>query len=118
MNSILEVLIVSLISHLPQIAIGIVGLVLVHTRLKRFHPKAYFYGTMGLTLLLANGLLGVATRAYIRANSGNFDNGADMVNMLTKVNLVSFVVLASSVVLILVALLADRGSAENLRVAT
>jgi hypothetical protein len=116
MNSILNALLASP-SHLSLIAIAIVGLVLAHTRLKRLHPKAYIYGTVGLALLLANGFLGVATVAVIQANARDFGNGAAVANILTKFNLASFIVLTSSLVLILVALLADRRSAENSRVA-
>ena len=116
MNSILDVLLASLIPHMPQIAIAIVGLVLIHTRLKRLHPRAYIYGTVGLVLLLGNGLLGVATRAYIQANVRNFESGPAIASMLTKLNLASFVVLTLSLALILVALLADRSPVENPRV--
>jgi hypothetical protein len=118
MISILDVLLFSLVSNLPQIAIAIVGLVLVKTRLKGFHPRAYLYGTAGLALLLANGLLGAATRAYIHANAGNYGDASTLANRVTMANVVSFVVLAVSLVLILVALLADRSTASNSHSAT
>lgn len=117
MTLILEVILASLISNVPEIAIATVGLVLVHTKLKRLHPRAYFYGTLGFVLLLAHGLLGVAIRAYLLAYATNYENGAALANKLTMVNLVGFVVLAVSLVLILVALLADRTSATSPRVA-
>jgi hypothetical protein len=117
MNSILEVVLSSLISSLPQIAIATVGLVLVHNRLRQSHPRAYLHGTLGMALLLANGLLGVAVRAYIQANAGQLHESAAWVNRLTMANLVSFVVLAASLVLILIALVADRNPDRSSRVA-
>jgi hypothetical protein len=116
MNSLLEILLASFISSLPQIGIAIVGLVLIHTRLRRLHPRAHLFGTIGFALLLANALLGVAIRAYVPYAKHSYDPIA-FANMLTTTNLISFVVLSASLVLILVALLADRDSAKSSRVA-
>lgn len=117
MNSILDVVLVPIASSLPQIAIAIVGLILIHTRLKPFYRRAYVHGTMGLSLLLANGLLGVATRAYIQANARNHDNAVAMANTVTMANFVGVVVLTAALLFILVALLADRSPDKGSRVA-
>jgi hypothetical protein len=117
MSSIFDVLVSSLVSSLPQIAIAIVGLVLIQTRLKRGHPRAYFYGNIGLVLLLAHGLLGVSTRAYIHVNARNYGNATDFANTLTIANFVGFIVLSLALILILAALVADRSSADSSRVA-
>jgi hypothetical protein len=116
MNSMFEVLLGSLISSLPQVAIATVGLVLIHLRLRRLHPGAHLYGTIGFALLLANGLLGVAIRAYVTYAKDSYDPVA-LAKMFTTTNLVSFVVLSVSLVLILVALLADRDPPKSSRVA-
>ena len=117
MTSILEVMLSSLIWSLPQIAIATVGLVLVHIKLKRSHPRTYLYGTLGFGLLLANGLLGMGVRAFIQINARNYENGAALANKLILANQVGFVALNVSLVLILVALLADRNSAKGSGVA-
>jgi hypothetical protein len=116
MNSTLEILLASLLSSLPQAGIAIVGLVLIHTRLRRLHLRAHLYGTIGLALLLANALLGVAIRAYIPYAQQSYEPVV-FANMLSIANLISFVVLSASLVLILVALLAARDPAKSSRVA-
>ncbi len=116
MNSTFEILLGALIVNLPQIATAAVGLVLIHTRLRRLHARAHLYGSIGFALLLANGLLGVAIRASIPYARQSYEPAA-FAKALTVTNLVSLVVFSASLILILVALLADRKPAENSRVA-
>ncbi len=116
MSSMLEILLSSLIPNLPQIGIATVGLVLIHARLRRIHPRAYIYGAIGFGLVLANGLLGVAFRVYIPYARRAYEP-AVFAKMLAATNLVSLVVFWASLVLILVALFADRDSARSSRVA-
>lgn len=117
MNQIVAILLSSLFTALPHIVIAIVGLVLIQTRLKQVHPRAYLYGALGLTLLLANGLLGVGARVYFQVYVRDAPRGPDLANILTVFNLASFVVLTASLVLILMAILADRSPETNSRVA-
>lgn len=116
MDSMFEIIMISLVTSLPQIAIATVGLVFVHTRLRRFYPRAHFYGTVGLALLLAHGLLVAAFRGYVPYFRQSYDPVA-FANLLTKYNLISYVVFSASFVFTLVALLADRSPAKNSRVA-
>src|SRR5688572_1031365 len=116
MNSMFEIILTALISSLPQAAIATVGLVLIHTKLRRLHPRAHLYGIIGFALLLANGLIGGAFRAYMPYARRSYEPLV-FANMITKINLVSFVILSASLVLILVALLADRDPAKSSRVA-
>jgi hypothetical protein len=116
MNLTVEILLSSLITALPQIAIGTVGLMLIHTRLKRLHPRAYLYGTLGLALLLVNGLWSALTRTYIQAAfAAQNEHPVALANKTTMANLAGFVVLTGSLIFILVAVLADRGSARTSR---
>jgi hypothetical protein len=116
MNIVVEIFLSNLITGLPQIGIASVGLILIQTRLKGFHPRAYRYGTIGLALLLVNGLWGVLSRTYIQAASvAQTQHPVALANKITMVNLVGFVVLTGSLILILVAVLADRDSAKSSR---
>jgi hypothetical protein len=116
MKSIVEIILSSLISGLPHIAIGTVGLILIHTRLKRPHPRAYRYGTFGLALLLANGLWGVLSRTYVQAAfAAQTQHPVALANKITIANLAGFVILTGSLIFVLAAVLADRDSAKSSR---
>ena len=97
-----------LITTLPQIIIAVVGLTLIHTRLKRLHPRAYLYGNIGLVLLLVNALWRVLSQAYIQAHIAQGQDRLALASMMTMANLAGFVVLTGSWIFVLVALLADR----------
>lgn len=116
MSSVLEILLISLIPNLPQIGIATAGLVVIHTRLRRTHPRAHLYGTIGFALVLANALLGVAFRAYI-PYARSWYGPTVFAKMLTITNIVNLVVVGASLVLILIALISDRDSAKSGRVA-
>lgn len=117
MPTTLELFFSNLITGLPQIAIGAVGLLLVHTRLRRSHPKAYLYGTIGMTLLLANGLLGVLSRTYIQSAIAQAQHPISLANKTSMVSAAGYLISVISLVFILMALVADRGSEQNSRVA-
>jgi hypothetical protein len=108
-----EILLTSLVSALPQIAIAIVGLILVHTRLREFHQRAYLYGTTGLALMLLNGLWGALARTYALTNAAQSLHPVELANKLSMVGLISYVLLSASLVLLLAALLADRDSIKG-----
>ena len=116
MNSMLAILPAALILNLPQIAIAAVGLVLIHIKLKRPHPRVHLYGTIGLAFLLAHGLLGVAISLSMPYARRSYEPAA-FAKWITVTNLASLGVLSASLVLLLVALLADREAAKSLRVA-
>lgn len=108
-----EILVTSLVSALPQIAIAIVGLILVHTRLKDYHRRAYLYGTIGLALMLVNGLWGALARTYTLTDAAQSLHPVALANKLSMANLISFVLLSASLVLLLAGLLADRDSVKG-----
>lgn len=115
MSQMIEIILSLLITTLPQIIIATVGLILVHNRLKRLHPRAYLHGSIGLALLLVNALWRVLSQAYFQAHIAQGQDRLALTNMLTMANLAGFVVLMGSWVFILVALLADRDLAESSR---
>jgi hypothetical protein len=102
-----------LISMSPQILVATVGLILVHTRLKRRHPRAYRYGTIGLALLLVHLLLSTLSTTYVRATLAQGQAGPAAVNTFTMTNVAAYVALVASWIFILVALLADRDLAKG-----
>src|SRR5262245_41896248 len=115
MSQMVEVILSSLIAGLPQIVIAGVGLVLVRTRLKRAHTRAYLYGNIVLAFLLVKSLWSVFTRAYIHAHIAQAQDRVDFANKLTMANLAAFVILMASLAFILAAILADRDQTKNPR---
>ena len=114
MTSTVEIFLSFLITSLPTIAIATVGLVLVHTRLRRSHPRAYRCGTAGLALLLVNGLGAVVAQTYIQAaRAAQTQHPLALASKITMVGVAGFVVTTAALVLILVAVLADRGTAGS-----
>jgi hypothetical protein len=111
MNSTSAALLAALIYNLPQIATAAIGLVLIHTKLRRLHPRAHLYGGIGFALLLASGLLSVATRVAIPYVRQSYEPAA-FAKALAITSLVGLVAFSASLILILVALLADRKPAD------
>jgi hypothetical protein len=107
-----------LIATLPQIIIAMVGLVLVHTRLRGLHPKAYLYGSIGLALMLVNALWRIAGQAYFQAQIDQGQDRLALTPLLAITNLAGTVILIGSSVFILLALLADRDLPGGSRSAT
>ena len=115
MSQMIAITLSLLIGTLPQIIVATVGLILVHAKLKQLHPRAYFYGNIGLALLLLNALWRVLSQAYLQAHIVQGQDRLALTNMLTMANLAGFVVQIGSSVFILVALLADRDLAKSSR---
>jgi hypothetical protein len=115
MSQVVEAFLSSLIVGLPQIVIATVGLMLVHTRLKRLHPRAYLFGNIGLVLLLVNALWSAVSRAYIQAYIAQVQDRLAFASKLTLANLAGFVILIASLAFILAATLADRDPARGSR---
>ncbi len=116
MTSIVANFLPHLFEQLPGIVIGTAGLILIHTRWKRAHPRAHLYGSIGLALLLVNGLWRALSRTYIHAAyDAQTLTTVALVNKSTMANLTGFVVFTASLVFILVAILADRDSVKSSR---
>jgi len=118
MTSTIEIFFSNLIGGLPQIAVAAVGLILIQTRLKRVHPRAYRYGSIGFVLLLASAIWGVFGRTYfLAASAAEPLNRVALANSITMVGLVGSIGLIAALIFILVAVLADRDAASSSGVA-
>lgn len=115
MDQMIAIILSILVTTLPQIIVATVGLVLVRSRLKGFHPRAYFYGNIGLALLLANSLSRVLGQAYFQTQIAQGQDRMAVTTVLSIANFVGFVLFTASLVFILVALLADRESGNGSR---
>ena len=115
MSQMVEMIPRLLVAALPQMIFATVGLILVHARLRRLHPRAHLHGTIGLALLLLNAIWGVLSQAYFQARIAQGQDGLALMNMLPVANLAGLLVMIGSWVFILVALLADRDSARASR---
>lgn len=101
-----------LIPQAPQIVIGVIGLVLIQTRLKRSHPRAHLHATIGLALLVVEGILAALAVAILTSEYSPRD-GAVFANKLSRINLAGYVVTAAALSFLLAALLANREPIER-----
>lgn len=101
-----------LIPQAPQIVIGVIGLVLIQTRLKRSHPRAHLHATIGLTLLVVEGIIAALVLAILMSEYSPTDRVA-FANKLSTVNLAAYVVTAAALAFLLAALLANREPIER-----
>jgi hypothetical protein len=115
MSQTVEVFLSSLVVGLPQIIIAVVGLVLVHTKLKELHQRAYLYGNIGLGLLLVYALWSASIRVYIQTNMAQAQDRLAVINNFSIANLAGFVILIASLGFMLVAMLADRNPSKSPR---
>ncbi len=101
----------ALIASLPTLMIGVVGAVLSHIRLRQTYAKARRLAISGFSLLAVQALLGAGVRVYLdmMVTSGSMLPVA-FGNYLTTTGLVSYLLLAASLILLLLAVLADRDS--------
>ena len=106
----------ALISSSPILVIGVVGAVLSHIRLRQTHARARLLAVSGFGLLAAQALLGAGVRAYLdmMVISGSMLPVA-VGNHRTITGVVSYLLLAASLILLLLAVLADRDSSGTSR---
>jgi hypothetical protein len=106
----------NIVTASPQLVIAVVGLILVHKRLKGLNPKAYFHGNVGLALLLMNGLWRVLTQTYIQsAQLAQERHPIELANMISLFSVVGFAISTATLVFMLAAIVADREPGKNSR---
>ena len=97
-----------LLSSLPVLVIAVVGIVLCHRKLPQSHAKARRLATGGLSLMALETLVRSVMSAYVTVSRTEGRVGLPMVNALSIVNAVAYLLLLVSLVLMLLAVLADR----------
>lgn len=101
--------VVGLIPVLPIIATAIIGLVLCRRRLAQSHPKASARATAGWVLLIAYFVVGQGAGVLIAFNAAQSADRTGFVKWLSVSNVASQIILLASAILLLQAILADRG---------
>jgi hypothetical protein len=116
MNSMASLIFSNLVTASPQLVIAVVGLILVHKRLKGVHSKAYFHGNVGLVLLLMNGLWRALTQTYIQsARLAQERHPIELANMTSFFSVVGFAIFTATLIFMLAAIIADREPGKNSR---
>lgn len=100
----------ALIASLPILVIAVVGAVLSRSRIPQAHAKARRLATIGFSLLGLHALVGAAMRAYVDTRFIDTGDRVAMANALSLTGVVTYLLLAASLVLLLLAVLADRNS--------
>ena len=115
MNNSVAIFASALLSSLPLLLIAVVGVVLSRSRLPHTHSRAKLLATLGFSLLGLQALVGTTVRiqvTYLLASSGD---RLARPGALTAVGIVSYLLQAASLILLLCAVLADRGPHESSR---
>jgi hypothetical protein len=100
----------ALIASLPLLVIAVVGLMLSRSKIPQAHTKARRLATSGFVVLGLHALIGAAMRAYLDTLFIGTGDRVAMANVLGLTNVAAYLLLATSLVLLLLAVLADRNS--------
>jgi hypothetical protein len=98
----------ALVGSLPVVAIAVVGIVLSRVKIPEAHAKARRLSTFGFSLLLLQALIGTTLRTYISYMAIESGDRLAMANQLTLIGVVASLLLWASLILLLLAVLADR----------
>lgn len=115
MDNLTTLILSSLLASLPLLLIGAVGAVLSHTRLKQTSAKAGRFATLGFGLIAAQALLGSIMRAYFLGLRDDGTHPVPIANGFTLIGLVTSIMLWVALILLLLAVLADRKVPESVR---
>jgi hypothetical protein len=105
----------ALLSSLPLLLIAVVGVVLSRSKLSHTHSKARRLATIGFSLLGLQALVGTTVRIYVTSLAVSSGDRLAATSALTAVGIVSYLLQAASLILLLCAVLADRGPRESSR---
>jgi hypothetical protein len=98
----------ALVVSLPILLIAVVGVVLSRSRIPQSHAKARRLATSGFGLLGLHAIVGMAMRAYADTVTLRSNSPSAAANVLSIANIVSYLLLVTSLVLLLRAVLANR----------
>jgi hypothetical protein len=108
----------ALIPDIPLVTVGIGGALLVRRRLAVVHHRASLSGTLGFSCLVLYTLVGPVARTYAATYGTTPSNAVSFGSQLAFLNVLGYLLLLSTVVLLGVAALSDRAldKAANTRV--
>jgi hypothetical protein len=98
----------ALLTSLPIVAIGVVGVVLSRSRLGQSQARARRLATAGFSLTALQALVGPTIRTYAAIQHVEINDQLAFARILTITNAAGYVLLLASLVLLLLAVLADR----------
>jgi hypothetical protein len=104
-----------LIAALPRAAIAITGLILLRSRLRTSHPRAYRFGSLGFGALLLGAIWSALVSAHAQLYAAQVADKVAYASMLTMANVFGYLLQIAAWALILAAILADRGASEGTR---
>jgi hypothetical protein len=97
-----------LIASLPILVIAVVGVMLSRSKIPREHTKARRHAICGFSLLGVQTLVGAAMHAYEIAVTFSTGDRIAMTRFASNTGFVTSILLVASLVLLLLAVLADR----------
>jgi hypothetical protein len=100
----------ALIASLPTVVIAVVGVVLSRSKLPQAHAKARRLATVGFSLLALQALVGASMRTYVPYLAVESGDRLAMTNYLTLIGVVTSLLLWASLILLLLAVFADRNA--------
>jgi magnesium-transporting ATPase (P-type) len=103
----------ALITSLPIIVIAVVGVVLSRNKLPQAHARARRLATVGFSLLALQALVGTTMRMYVSYLAVESGDRLAMANYLTLVGVVASLLLWASLILLLLAVFADRNASGS-----
>lgn len=112
MNTLLPYL-AQAIALLPFLVIPIIGLVLCRKKLAHSHPVASARATGGWVLLILHIALGRGATAFLTIHAVQSGDRLAYTNWLAHLRVASQLLLLASLILLLLAILADRSSSEG-----
>lgn len=102
----------AMITFAPILATAIVGMVLCRQKLARSHPEAYGRATLGWVFLILYVVVGVGVRLVVANYATQSGNRQGFTGWIAAANLASVALLLASLILLLQAILANRGGSE------
>jgi hypothetical protein len=100
----------ALVTQLPMLLIAVIGVVLARSKLRQSYAKARRLATVGFGLMALHVLVASALRTYVDVVTTRSGDRLALVNFFTYVNMVAYLLLVASLVLLLLAVFADRDS--------
>lgn len=104
---------VQALSLLPILVLPVIGLVLCRKKLARSHPKACAHATVGWVLFILFLSVGRGASLFVTMHAVQSGNRLAWTNWLGYIGLASQLLMLASLLFLLLAILADRGSSES-----
>lgn len=113
MTNPLTVFAMALLASLPILAIAVVGVVVSRMKLRQSHAKAKRLATAGFSLMALQAVVGASIPAYVGMSVAGTGDRLAMANVVTFSGMAAHLLLLASMILLLLAVLADRKTPES-----